>query len=498
MKTTLKILRAVALSTLTVMLTLILLYFLVAYVTPIREGVKKATEGTMFEYFIAKRLPGNSEDDHDHDEDESDTASPGQSMEILLSPTAEKNIGIGESDMIEVEATDFYKSLVFPAVVKELPGWSTVMVPSPASGVVTKIYHESGVSIQPGEALFDILLNQQEVIRGQTELLSLLKKREINISERERIDAIDPDIVPKQLRTLIYEQMEIDLGIDTQKKTLVLQGLDEKDIEESIVKNRTIIRSITVYAPPIAKDNSILAGSIDSEVDHRFTIEELYITTGKNIEIGESLCRLSDYCELAIQGKAFAVNERQLNRALEQKSRVSATFEGHNGSREIIGELYLRSIDNRISETSGALFCYVDLKNRHRNYEIAEGRSEDGGPRQYTQWHFKPGQRCELNVEYETLENCIVLPVDAVTKDLNEMVVFEWVGNEDDSRIWRKKPVHVLYRTKDVVAVANDGSLLPGAVVASKGASFLLAALEASNQKSAGGGGGIVHGDHVH
>jgi len=177
---------------------------------------------------------------------------------------------------------------------------------------------------------------------------------------------------------------------------------------------------------------------------------------------------------------------------LESKSRVTAAFD-RAGSREIIEGLSLRSIDNKIDTASGTLFCYVDLQNRFTAYAV-DGESH---LRHYTKWHFKPGQRCELNVEYEPLPNCIVLPIDAVARDLREMCVFEWVGNEDDKNIWRKKPVHVIHQTKDVVVIANDGNIFPGARVATKGASFLLAALNAANQQVTGGGG-IQHGDHVH
>jgi hypothetical protein len=108
-----------------------------------------------------------------------------------------------------------------------------------------------------------------------------------------------------------------------------------------------------------------------------------------------------------------------------------------------------------------------------------------------------------LNIEYEALPPCFVFPVDAVAQDLQEPCVFEWVGNEDNNKIWRKRPVHVIYRTKDSVVVANDGSLISGVRIASKGATLILAALEAANQKTISSNNnsnskGIQHGDHVH
>jgi len=139
------------------------------------------------------------------------------------------------------------------------------------------------------------------------------------------------------------------------------------------------------------------------------------------------------------------------------------------------------------------LFGYVDLQNRFTVHEV----NGESNPRRYVQWHFKPGQRGELSIEHEPLLNCIVLPVDAIARDLQEFYVFEWVGEEEGRKIWRKTPVHVIYQTKDVVVIANDGSLHPGDKVATRGASFILAALDAMNQRSVGGNE-IQMCDHDH
>lgn len=454
------------------------------------KPVRAALEGTVVERFLPE------DDTHDHAETETDegvSLTQAQSIEVLLSSTAAKNIGLDDSAIATIKITDYHKSFSCPAVIVERPGFSTITVPAPASGVVTKIHYESGVAVEPGEPLFDILLNQQELVKSQTEFLALLQKQAINAAEQERLAGLDPQIIPRQRRELEYEKIQIDSEIDIQKNILLLQGLNEADITESLENNRKIIRTMTVYAPPFENEGNIASAAHADEEAHIFTIDELFVSVGKNIAVGDSLCRLTDYCKLAVQGKVFAVNENALVRALTLKSKVSAVFE-REGARETVGDLFVRSIDNKIDIASGTLFCYVDLKNNFTNYEVGS----ESMSRRYIQWHFKPGQRCELLIETEPLPNCIVLPVDAVAKDFQEMCVFEWVGSEEDIKIWRKKTVHVIYHTKDVVVIANDGALFPGAKVAIKGASLILAALEAANQKSSGGGGGIQHGDHVH
>jgi len=424
-------------------------------------------------------------DDHDHDVYE-------EVIEVALSQTAARNIGLDDCAIATVEVSDFYKSFSFPAVIVERPGFSTITVPSPVSGVITKIYHEAGVVAEPGEPLFDILLNQQESVRTQTDFLVLLQKRNINAAELERA-GLDPLFIPRQRRELEYEKIQIDSEIQIQENLLLLQGLTETDIAESLKNNGTIIRTITVYAPPFQNEDNVASMAHAEEEEHAFSIDELFVSVGQNIAVGDALCVLTDYCKLAIKGKVFAVNERMLVEALTSKSRVTATF-GGNGNREIVEGLRLRSIDNKIDIASGTLFCYVDLRNRFTDYEV----NGENHPRRYIKWHFKPGQRCELHVEIEPLPDCIVLPVDAIARDINEMVVFEWVGNEEEKKIWRKTPVHVIHRTKDVVVIANDGSLFPGAQVAVRGASFILAALDAANQRALAAGGSLGCGDHDH
>jgi len=462
-------------------------YVLAQTVPPVRS----ALAGTVFDRFLPHTHDENC--DHEHDDDD-ESAFRGPVLEIALSPTAAKNIGLDDTAITIIEPVDYFKSLSFPAGVVERPGFSTITVPSPVSGVVSKIYHETGVAVEPGEPLFDILLNQQELVKTQTEFLALLKRQQINTAEMERLSGLDPQIIPRQRRELEYEKLHIDSELDIQRNVLLLQGLSASDITDSLEKNRTMIRHMTVYAPPFSREDNVasMAHAHDDE-EHIFTIDELYVTPGANVAVGDALCQLFDYCKLAIKGKVFAANERFLVQALATNSRVTATFE-RDGSREVVEDLLLRSIDNKIDIASGTLFCYVDLHNHFTTYAV-DGEHHS---RRYTKWHFKPGQRCELNIESEPLLNCIVLPVDAVARDLQEFYVFEWVGNEEDQMIWQKKPVHVLHQTKDVVVIANDGSVFPGAGVAARGARFILAALDAANQRSAGGGGVIDHGDHVH
>ena len=443
--------------------------------------------------------------DHADEAIAASSAFPTEVTEIALSPAAAKNIGIDDSTIVKAEVVDYAKSITFPAVVTDRPGHSVISVPSPVSGVITKVYREVGVAVSPGDPLFDILLNQQDIIRGQTEYLALLNQKAINESEIERLSALNESLVPQKKRELLFEKQRIDVDLNNQKIVLQLQGLTDQQMTESLEMQREIITSVTVYVPFQASGFRLQTSEerlqetvtntnpeTRSPKPEALTIDQFHVIIGQSVEIGDALGRLSDLNQLTIQGKVFAADIGRITRAWETQSNVSAVFRS-NGDSETVNNLTLRSIDNRINEDNGTVFCYVDLTNTSQLHESPMCDLN----RRYVQWHFKPGQRCELNVDVEVIPGCIVLPVDAVARDIGEMYVFEWVGNEDEKRIWRKKSVHVLHKTKDVVVITNDGSVFPGAPVAVKGASFILAALEAANQKNAGGGG-VQHGDHVH
>jgi hypothetical protein len=68
------------------------------------------------------------------------------------------------------------------------------------------------------------------------------------------------------------------------------------------------------------------------------------------------------------------------------------------------------------------------------------------------------------------------------------MYVYRQNGDHFD-----RVPVHVLYRDRDSVVVANNGSLFPGDVVAGKGAYQMHLAL-----KNKSGGGIDPHAGHQH
>ncbi len=519
MNAVLKISRYSAVILLIVFISLGGLWLAARLFDPIGDGLRNVVRGTFVDSLTARLIP---EDEHDHQnkeesehehelesapghdhhsesEHKEETGDPKEAhhkkeeiVQLILNPVSMKNFGLDNSAIQTVRVTEYKKSRLYPAIIEDRPGHSLITVPSPAAGIVTKIFYEQETSVDPGSPIFEIELNR-EMVREQTEYLALIKEREINAAEIERLKPIETATLPKVKRDLEYDRERIEQNIKSKRKMLLTQGINEEEIVRSLEKEKKTIDRIIIHAPAAAtlhrEDQTVLEKC-------PFTLEELSVNLGAGVNIGDPLCRLSDLCRLTVRGMAFASNEAELNRALEQKSGAFLVLDGLDGKREFHRGLNLRSIENKIDLKNGSLNFHLDLDNSFTCSE-SKGEDHDGiSNRRYTQWRYKPGQRCEIGIEYDRIENCIVLPAEAVAPDLSGWCVFEWTKEEGDSRIWKKTPVHLLLKTRDEIVLANDGALRAGSQVAGRGAVLLLNALNAKNQ--AGSGGGVVHGDHVH
>jgi hypothetical protein len=94
----------------------------------------------------------------------------------------------------------------------------------------------------------------------------------------------------------------------------------------------------------------------------------------------------------------------------------------------------------------------------------------------------------ELRVPFEKWNEQIVLPVEAIIDEGAEAYSYRQNGDR-----FERVPVHVEYRDRYAVVVANDGALFPGDVVAGQGAYQIHLAL-----KNKSGGGIDPHAGHQH
>lgn len=395
---------------------------------------------------------------------------------LALSNQALYNIGIDvnrpEEAFITAQVSSYRKMISTPAMVIDRPGRSLVNIPSPAEGTISRIYLEPGTVISPGEKLFDLILNHEELIRCQSDLLALIRQKGTIKSELERISGVSAEILPKSRRDLEIQMGEVEQSIELQQKILILHGLSESQVAD-IVDSRQIIRQVTVCVPDIHEEGIGNDGE-DDAVPKMLQLENLKVQKGEKVAIGDPLCQIADYSKLFIEGQVFAFDENVLHEAMKHSRTAEAVFEGHDDFREVVKDLKIRFMDNRIDPTSRTLRFYVELEN-----QLLGGDDNDG----CIHWRFKPGQRCELRVIHEEIPGCFVLPVGAVAEDNLHAYVFEETGSAEGKIVWTRKEVRIIDRTRDSIAVANDGAFFPGAKLAKRGAAQLLVALTSGGGK---------------
>ena len=394
---------------------------------------------------------------------------------LALGDQALRNIGIEEGGgILKLALADYSKSVEFPATVTERPGRTSITVSSPVSGVIKRVYREPGVSILTGDILFDIELKHEDLISRQAEMLSLLVRKDKNAQNIARLENVEASLLPKPKRDLEFERLELEASLAAQRQVLQMYGVPLEKIIATIEGERKMIKSVTVSTPNIC-DHAIIDECCEKKHDP-FVLFVILVLMGEQVTLGDPVCRIGDLARLYIEGEAFAQDELKLLTAVRDDLPIRAIFDAHDGESETVDDLKIRYIDSQISPENRTSRFFVDLPNR----TIATKKTQEDA--EFVTWRFKPGQRCRIEIPYETFEQCYVVPLSAVAFDGPETFVFQQSGTDAGRRRWMKRPVHIIHRGRGEAAIAADGSLYPGDVIAARGAGQLLLALT-------GGGG---------
>ncbi len=378
-------------------------------------------------------------------------ASPVDSGNTLdVSLQGQKNIGL---QSIDVAVGDFAQTVTIPGRVVERPGHSRITVSTPLTGIVERILPLEGEAVQPGEPIAVLRLTHQEVIRLQTELLDIIQRREIVAREVARLEKVAASgaVAGKTLLQAQYEEENLRAEIDAKRAGLLLLGLTEEQLTR-IFDQRVLVSRLTLLAP---LEQTASAGCTGA---HLYQTAKISASVGQQVDSGTSVCELTDYCRLLIEGQAFEQDAATLEDALRERLPVSAVVEGHEEPITVEG-LRILFLDTEVDTESRALRFYVDIAN------TVVHQTEDDEGRPFIGWKFRPGQRVELRVPVETWKNRIVLPAEAVVQDGAESIVFVKQGNA-----FTRKAVVEVYRDATRVVLASDGTLFPGDRVVTRGA----------------------------
>ncbi|TWT51693.1 Multidrug resistance protein MdtA [Thalassoglobus neptunius] len=441
--------------------------------------------------------PHDSHEGHDHESH----AGHQDETSLELSAQAMRNIGLTEETLLPVQLETFWRSMTVPAVIVERPGRTRVQVATPMTGVITDVHAVEGEAVEPGTLLFQIRLTHEDLVQAQTEFLKTLGELDVEEREIKRLEAVTSSgaVAGKLLLDREYARDKLSALLRAQREALRLHGLSEGQVNQ-IAEDRRLLRELQVFAPTIdnhepeelqltrsADQNSALEfDSFPPEtkfVTHvgPLILQDLNVHKGQSVNAGETLCVLTDYDELLIEGMAFEQDFETIRETSKNQWPVDAIFEKAGDGNRIVEGLEIAYLANQVDTGSRTLKFYVRLRN-----ELVKDRRDSGN--RYVEWKYLPGQRLQLRIPIEEWPEQIVVPVDAIAREGVESFVFQQNGDHFD-----RVPVHVKYRDQFSVVIANDGSLYPGDVIATKGAHQMQMAL-----KNKSGGGVDPHAGHNH
>ena len=434
------------------------------------------------------------EDDPHAGHDHAAHAGHDAATSLELSKQAIRNIGLSDETIRPIKLETFRRSITVPAVVVERPGRSRVQVATPMTGVVTHVHAVQGEAVEPGSLLFQIRLTHEDLVNAQTDFLRTLGELDVEQREVTRLQQVISSgaIAGKVLLERQYARDKLNANLSAMRESLRLHGLSDNQVDQ-IERERRLLRELQVFAPNVDSHGEdelrltqhvIQAGYVkDDQNKHTgpLILQDLAVHKGQSINAGETLCILTDYDELFIEGLAFEQDIKQLRRASQNGWKVDAILEEPGSESRVIEGLEMAYLANQVDAQSRTLNFYVRLPN-----EVAKDHRADGN--RYVEWRHVPGQRMQLRVPVEEMPEQIVVPVEAVASEGAETFVFQQNGSHFD-----RVPVHVKYRDQYFAVIDNDGSLFPGDVIAMRGAYQMQMAL-----KNKSGGGVDPHAGHNH
>lgn len=416
----------------------------------------------------------HAKDAHDHaDEHNHDHAGHSEATSIELSERALKNI---DFQPVTIGLGTFERAVTLPAMVIEQAGRTQMHLTAPLTGVIKKVFAVAGEAVEPGSPMFELRLTHEDLVAAQQEYLKNIESLDIVDREIARLSTLGEGVIAgKRIIEQRYEKQKLDASLRATEQALLLHGLNEDQVQD-ISKTRRLLSSLTIRAP----DKSHTGNS--SHADNWFIVQSLPVSPGEQVVAGQELCVLADQCELLIEGRAFEDDAQRLRMAAQEGWDVEAKLMGGKELTDKIEGLQILYLADRIDPESRAFRFYIRLPN---SIALDQRPTPD---RRYIEWRFKPGQRMQLRVPVEQWKDSIVLPIDAVVDEGAEMFVYRQNGDHFD-----RVPIHVEYRDRESVVVANDGALFPGDIVAGRGAYQIHLAL-----KNKSGGGIDPHAGHNH
>lgn len=458
-------------------------------------------------YFHPLLHDDHAEDEHAHDDHDTHEEEDDEDHHLALTKEAFANLSL---KLGRVQREDYWKTILVPGRVVEIPGRSDLTVSAPVAGIVEEVRVLAGESIFADQPLFVVQLTDESIIDTQSQLLASMKREEVVRQEMDRLTPlIQSGAVPgTKKRELTYELEQIKAQQSTLNQELLGRGLPEPLIAK-LIEQRELISRITIRSPRYVEPTK----STENDSPSGYSIEQLAVHPGKAVLRGDELCNVAYHSKLYIEGSAFEEDLSILERIADENWSISAelhvSHEDHS-AESVLDELRLLRVDNHVDSETQTVRFFIEISNHVT-------RQHRQGERIFALWRFRPGQRIHLRLPVEKWDKQFVLPANAVVIDGPNVIVFvkhdehahshdhghphahphpqdEAGDHEDDVHIELEPvPVRLLNRDDRFVVIADDGQFDAETRIALNSAQKLY--LEFKRQQSGGGG---HHHDHDH
>ncbi|MFN3192563.1 MAG: efflux RND transporter periplasmic adaptor subunit [Aureliella sp.] len=457
-----------------------------------------------------------SHDDHDedtHGEEVDHEEEPGEHHDeeheedhVALTEQAYQNLDLR---MGTISKGDYWKTLLVPGRVVEIPGQSNLSISASVTGIVEEVQVLPGQTLDSKRALFVLRITDEPLIEAQSKLLELLTRQEVAAQEIKRLQPlIDSGAVSgTKARDRQYELKQLEAQEGSLLQELRTRGMPQPAIKQ-LRDKRQLTTLTSVYLPNFNGSQTQTETQTDADEGFGYSVEELNVHPGMSVKRGDALCTVAYHPSLYVEGTAFQDDLPVLERILQEDWKVTVETHAHGHHHHSELSLDLLRIDNHVDEASQSIKFFLELPN-----EVSHSRENNGG--RFLQWRFRPGQRLHIRLPDEKWESQVTLPADAVVIDGPNAFVFAEHHHEEDSEAADEVfaaesqdehhdehdifvelepiPVHLLHRDDKTVVIADDGQLHDEEKIALNNAYKLYLAMK---MQISGGGGHHHHHDH--
>lgn len=401
---------------------------------------------------------------------------------VIVNEQAQANLGLTAKPL---KAHTYWKKIQVPGMVVDRPGVSDRGVVAPATGVVARVNHIPGDTVEPGDVLFTLKLLSESLLLTQSDLFKATQDITLAQAQKKRLLSSGGAVPEAHVIEVDNQITRLEVAVKAYRQELLNRSFSPAMIDG--IAAGKFVNEIAVVVPPrpagarLNTDTLRASPGEPNDQPPTFEVQELKVELGQQVQAGQTLCLIANHQKLAVEGRAFRDETQLLEQSVEKKWPVEVDFQEDPAANwgDLKQPFRIRQMSNTIDPLNRTFAFLMPLENQSRVVED-EGRTQ-------TLWRFRPGQKVRLYVRVEEMKNVFVLPADAVARDGPEAFVFTQNVNT-----FERQAVRVLLQDRQQVVIANDGSLPQGTYVVQS------AAAQLNRMVKAGGASGVPKGYHIH